>query len=136
MSEKLRTALEEFLNTTAPAATPAFKDPTYGDVVEDLGERIGYGALISSASASWRESAKRNGYPAGGEFVVGPCMSVLLRTRALAIDALADEAYSDLLRTSTAFIEELKAFGYGESSEKALPGSFEPFRDAVERMKG
>jgi hypothetical protein len=47
----------------------------------------------------------------------------------------ADTA-SDLLRTATAFIEELKAFGYGETSEKALPGAYDPFRDAVERMKG
>jgi hypothetical protein len=54
-------------------------------------------------------------------------------------DVLVDvspHGMNDLLRTATAFIEELKAFGYGETSEKALPGSFDPFRDAVERMKG
>jgi len=46
------------------------------------------------------------------------------------------DTVSDLLRTAAAFIEELKAFGYGESSEKALPGAYDPFVQAIERMKG
>jgi hypothetical protein len=42
---------------------------------------------------------------------------------------------NDLLRTATAFIEELKAFGYGETSEKALPGAYDPFVQAVDALK-
>jgi len=42
---------------------------------------------------------------------------------------------TDLLRTATAFIEELKAFGYGETSEKALPGAFDAFVEAVNKLK-
>lgn len=30
-------------------------DPQYGAEVEELGERIGYGALMTSASASWEK---------------------------------------------------------------------------------
>lgn len=77
-------ALREFMDITESAATPAFRDPDYANEVQALGDRIGYGALISSASASWRESLARDGYPTGGEFVVGPCMAVLLLTRAKA----------------------------------------------------
>ena len=43
--------------------------------------------------------------------------------------------YSDLLRTAAAFIEELKAFGYGQTSEKALPGSYDAFVQAVDALK-
>jgi hypothetical protein len=71
----------DFMDITEPASIPAFKDPQYAYEVERLGERIGFGALIASASASWREVAKRNGYPDGGEFVVGPCMAVLQSVR-------------------------------------------------------
>lgn len=86
----LEDALREFLDITEPASIPAFKDPAHGAVVEQLGERIGYGALIASASASWRESNKRQGYPAGGEFVVGPCYSVLMGARKKALAALKE----------------------------------------------
>jgi len=71
----------DFMDITEPASIPAFKDPQYADEVERLGERIGFGALIASASASWREVAKRDGHPVGGEFVVGPCMAVLQSVR-------------------------------------------------------
>jgi hypothetical protein len=43
--------------------------------------------------------------------------------------------HAGLLRTAAAFIEELKAFGYGETSEKALPGAYDPFARAVAALK-
>jgi hypothetical protein len=46
-----------------------------------------------------------------------------------------DKEVDDLLRTATAFIEEMKAFGYGETSEKALPGAYDPFVQAVDALK-
>jgi hypothetical protein len=49
--------------------------------------------------------------------------------------AIEASGMNDLLRTATAFIEELKAFGYGETSEKALPGSFDAFIRAVNALK-
>jgi hypothetical protein len=54
------------------------------------------------------------------------------------LDALEEELQrnADLLRTATAFIEEMMAFGYGETSEKALPRSYDAFAEAVERVKG
>lgn len=48
-----------------------------------------------------------------------------------AIDASGVE---DLIRTATAFVEELRRMGYGETSERALPGSFDPFVEALERL--
>jgi len=37
--------------------------------VKELGEKIGYGNMMSIASALWRKSAKENGYPISGAFV-------------------------------------------------------------------
>jgi len=86
--EELEGALKDFMDITEPAAKAARVDPNYGGEVERLGKQIGFGALISSASASWREHLKSFGYPAGGEFVVGPCMSVLRSCREKARSAL------------------------------------------------
>lgn len=41
----------------------------------------------------------------------------------------------DLLQAATAFVEELKSFGYGQTSEKALPGSYDALVAALERIK-
>lgn len=43
---------------------------------------------------------------------------------------------SDLIRTASDFIAELKSMGYGETSERALPGSFDPFIEALRKVKG
>jgi hypothetical protein len=51
------------------------------------------------------------------------------------VEYVRADTVSDLLRTATAFIEELKAFGYGETSEKALPGAYDPFVRAVNALK-
>ena len=37
--------------------------------VKELGEKIGYGNMMSIASALWRKSAKENGYPISSAFV-------------------------------------------------------------------
>jgi hypothetical protein len=38
-------------------------------VVKELGEKIGYGHLMSLASSLWRQSCRENGYPIVGAFV-------------------------------------------------------------------
>jgi len=37
--------------------------------VKELGEKIGYGNMMSIASALWRKFAKEKGYPISGSFV-------------------------------------------------------------------
>lgn len=77
---KLVEALTDCVDTLALVERPAFVDPVYGDEVKRLGDRIGYGALMSSASASWREAARSRGTPEGGEFVAGPCFATVVST--------------------------------------------------------
>lgn len=89
--DRLREALEETEETLRLVEHPAFKDPVHGDEVEALGNRIGYGALMSSASASWRERLARNGGLVGGEFVAGPCHVSVVRTLAIVRAALQKE---------------------------------------------
>lgn len=55
------------------AAIPTGSDPANEPVVSTLGKRIGYGALMATASYLWREELKSEGYPVGGEFIAGPC---------------------------------------------------------------
>ena len=85
--QKLEAALREFMEITAPAARLPMEDPAYGRDVQALGDRIGYGAMMASAQASWRAVLKRDGLE-GGEHTHGPCYSVLLRARTMAEDAL------------------------------------------------
>ena len=54
------------------AARPSFLDPDHSNAIKELGDRIGYGALMSGASALWRETL---GDLAGSEFASGPCVS-------------------------------------------------------------
>jgi hypothetical protein len=76
--ETLRKALEECVEVLALVEHPRRIDPQYGQEVAALGYRIGFGALMSSASASWREYLVSNGMPAGSEFVAGPCHATVL----------------------------------------------------------
>lgn len=71
-------ALEECLSVLELVEQPRCVDPDYGAEVEALGERIGFGALMSSASASWRKFLAREGMPLGSEFVAGPCHATVL----------------------------------------------------------
>ena len=41
--------------------------------IKELGERIGFGALLDSAVKGWHQSAKEKGYPPGGAFTLGHC---------------------------------------------------------------
>jgi len=79
-NERLRGALEDCISTLALVEHPAFEDPQHGDEVRTLGHRIGFGALMSSASASWRKSLEQNGVSSGGEFVAGPCFQTVAGT--------------------------------------------------------
>ncbi len=89
--QDLVAALAECIEVLALVERPAFVDPDYGPAVEALGERIGYGALMSSASASWRQKLVASGMAGGGEFVAGPCHSTVVSTLAKARAALASE---------------------------------------------
>lgn len=72
---------------------PKFVDPHYGDRVQRLGDEIGYGALMSSASASWRKLLVVIGH-AGGEFVAGPCQATVTKVLAQVREALTDDHQS------------------------------------------
>ncbi|MER9833408.1 hypothetical protein NKJ28_00325 [Mesorhizobium sp. M0145] len=82
-------ALEDAEDTLRLVERPALRDPQHGDEVEALGLRIGFGALMSSASASWREHLATKGNPVGGEFVAGPCHGTVVSTLAKLRSALA-----------------------------------------------
>ena len=73
---RMEKALREAEEVLALVEHPRMVDPDYGDEVEALGLRIGFGALMSSAQASWR---KRSIIP-GGEFVAGPCFATVVAT--------------------------------------------------------
>ncbi|WP_028732126.1 hypothetical protein [Rhizobium leguminosarum] len=81
-AERLREALTEAEETLRLVEHPAFPDPEYHQQVKDLGNRIGFGALMSTASAAWREILAEKGYPIGGEFVAGPCHGTVVDTLA------------------------------------------------------
>jgi hypothetical protein len=84
----MREALQECIDVLALVEHPRREDPQYGVEVAALGDRIGYGALMSSASASWRKRLKEDGYPVGGEFVAGPCQATVTRALRMAREAL------------------------------------------------
>lgn len=88
---ELEAALREVEEVLRMQETPAFPDPLYHDEVKRLGSRIGFGALMSTASAGWREAVAAQGHPTGGEFVAGPCFSTLVSTLALVRATLTKE---------------------------------------------
>lgn len=81
-NEALRAALEDAEDTLKLVEQPAFLDPVHGDEIDRLGRRMGFGALMSSASAAWRAYLLSSGYPTGGEFVAGPCLGTVVSTLA------------------------------------------------------
>ena len=78
MTDAIRDALEKCVKVLSLVEHPRFVDPDYGEEVRLLGDRIGYGALMSTASASWRKKLAAQGYPLGGEFVAGPCYATVI----------------------------------------------------------
>ena len=88
---ELEAALTEAEDTLQLCEHLSLPDPVHRDVVESLGERIGYGALMSTASALWRERLIAQGLKGGGEFVSGPCHSTVLGTLKIIRAALQQE---------------------------------------------
>lgn len=85
--ERLRGALREAGEVFALCEHLPRFDRDYGAEVEALGERIGYGAMMSSAQASWRAKLERSGF-AGGEHVSGPSFATVQRTLTIIRQAL------------------------------------------------
>jgi hypothetical protein len=85
-----RKALEECEEVFSLVEHPKSVDPAYGDRVRRLGDEIGYGALMSSASASWRRYLASKSF-AGAEFVAGPCQATVTNVLAQVRAALTDE---------------------------------------------
>lgn len=87
--QKLEEALKEFMEITEPASRLRLPDPDYGSEVKALGDRIGYGAMMASAQALWRQSLSAFGHE-GGEHTHGPAYAVLMSARAMAEEALSE----------------------------------------------
>ena len=88
--ERLEAALRDAEETLRLVEHPAFPDPAHHQAVKALGLRIGFGALMSTASAAWRETLEAEGYPAGGEYVAGPCFGTVASCLAKIRAALED----------------------------------------------
>ncbi len=69
-----RTELAEVRDSLAMVAEVGLADPHIIVELRALCERVGYGNVMSSASALWRQ---RLGEQAGGEFVSGLCRSTV-----------------------------------------------------------
>ena len=70
---RLRAALAEVEPLLSKLAMPARADLRVVDLVEELGDQIGYGALMVTASALWRQRLADSGFPVGGEFSPNIC---------------------------------------------------------------
>jgi len=88
--ERLQAALREAEETLRLVEHPAFPDPAHHQAVKALGLRIGFGALMSTASAAWRETLEADGYTSGGEYVAGPCFGTVASCLAKIRAALED----------------------------------------------
>lgn len=72
--ERLRSALVQAEIFADASSMPSRLDPDHSAEIRELGQRIGYGALMHGASALWRVYLEERGL-AGGEFVVGTCQT-------------------------------------------------------------
>lgn len=86
---ELEAALADAEEVLSLVEHPAQPDPWYHAEVKALGQRIGFGALMTTASAGWREVAEANGDPTSGVFVAGPCIGTVQGTLRRARAALA-----------------------------------------------
>ena len=76
---RLREAAQESVSVFELVENPSIIDPDHWQEIKALGDRIGYGALMSSASRSWREAIRPRALE-GGEFVAGPCHATVVST--------------------------------------------------------
>lgn len=83
-------ALLEAEEALALAASPNIPDPRHIDEIRALGERIGYGNLMATASAIWGEKMEADGI-GGSEFVAGPCRSTVVKALGLVRDAIGGQ---------------------------------------------
>lgn len=67
---------EKVLSLATARTFPAPEDAE----VRRLGERIGFGALMSAAEKTWREWLAEQDMPLGSEFVAGPCRVTVERS--------------------------------------------------------
>ena len=81
-ASRMRDALTDAIETMELAERIPFIDPDYGHEIEALGRRIGFGALMTSASASWSKVNVEMGLPAGGHIVSAPCHATVLQSLA------------------------------------------------------
>lgn len=92
-AEALREALKEAADMFAEMErSGTIPDPLVDEQVRALGEAHGFGAMMNAASRIWRVVLKADGYPAGGEFTVGPCRATVSHFLARARQALSSEA--------------------------------------------
>ena len=78
--EPLVEALRVAIGTFALTEREKIEDPQYGEYIRSIGDKIGYGALMSGAQAEWRKRLREDGGLVGGEFVAGPCYVTVLDT--------------------------------------------------------
>lgn len=78
---KFRIALQDAVDNAAIQIRGGIIDPAIRDQIYALCEKHGYGNVICSASALWRE---RDNW---GAFAYGPCIGTILRFMELAEDA-------------------------------------------------
>ncbi len=84
----LHTALQELVNVFAVAEILPLMDTQHRAEISELGKRVGYGAMMTTAQALWREQLYAEGYPVGGEFVSAPCYATAVAALKKARDAL------------------------------------------------
>lgn len=68
---------------------PVFADPAIRQQIEALGQQHGYGNIMATASALWRQELARQGLPEGGAFSAGPCVVTAANTLRMVRAALA-----------------------------------------------
>ena len=64
-------------------------------IARDIGERIGYGALMSAASKEWAAANARAGMPPGAQHTCGPCEVTVQKTIAQLVDAISTYELED-----------------------------------------
>lgn len=90
-AERLAKALEQCEGVLRLVERPALSDPKtwLHSSIKVLGRAFGFGAIMTTASAGWREVLEEDGMPTGSEFVAGPCHVTVQQTLKTTREALA-----------------------------------------------